>query len=277
MILGIFAKTFPQVGAREVLGAVREAGYECTQFNLSCLGLPSMPDALEPNIAPSIAAASKETGISIASLSGTYNMIHPDKTVREQGLKRLKLLMQHCHPMGTRLITLCTGSRDPENMWSFHPDNASQESWQLLLQEMERAVLLAEHYDVDLGVEPEMTNVVSSAKKARELLDTLRSNHLKIILDPANLFEEGDTSLSRDRNSEAVSLLAEHLAMAHAKDRKQDGTFAAPGDGVVDFKHFLYLLEDADFSGPLVAHGFGAEKAPDVSRFLCNALDNSHG
>ena len=48
MQLGIFARTFDTQGARETLAAVGEAGYAVAQFNLACLGLPSMPDADRP-------------------------------------------------------------------------------------------------------------------------------------------------------------------------------------------------------------------------------------
>ena len=46
MQLGIFARTFDTVGARaDARAPSREAGYAVAQFNLACLGLPSMPDA----------------------------------------------------------------------------------------------------------------------------------------------------------------------------------------------------------------------------------------
>lgn len=268
MQLGIFAKTFPEIGAVPVLKAVKAAGYETAQFNLSCLGLPTMPDELDPAHVQEILQASTQTGISIAALSGTYNMAHPEQAVREVGLRRLELLMQHAHGLGTRLITLCTGTRDPHDQWKNHPDNSTPAAWQVMHHEVARAAALAEQYDVDLGIEPELSNVVSSAKHAKKLIDTLGSKRLKIILDPANLFEHGDTAHSRDLNQEAIDLLGEHIAMAHAKDRRADGTFAAPGGGVIDFVHLLGLLRSVGFDGPVVTHGLNTEQAPAVAQFL---------
>ena len=272
MQLGIFAKTFPEVGALPVLRAVRAAGYDVTQFNLSCVGLPSLPDALDSTVVQEVAQASAEMGISIAALSGTYNMAHPDAAVRDQGLRRLDVLMRHAPALGTRLITLCSGTRDPDDQWAYHPDNATAEAWTVMSREMARAAELAQRYGIDLGIEPEMTNVVSSARKARELLDTLGSPRLKIVLDPANLFEHGDTALSRERTREAVDLLGNDLAMAHAKDRRADGRFTFPGDGVVDFPDFVALLRGAGFQGPLVTHGLSAAEAPGVAQFLRGLL-----
>jgi sugar phosphate isomerase/epimerase len=45
--------------------------------------------------------------------------------------------------MGTSVITLCTGTRDPENMWRWHPENASSQAWSDLLSSMEAALRIA--------------------------------------------------------------------------------------------------------------------------------------
>ncbi len=277
MDIGIFAKTFPGLGAQSVLGAARAAGYRTTQFNLACLGGSSMPDALAPAVAQEIAAASRSTGAAIAAVSGTYNMAHPDEAVRSAGLARLDVLIRHAHAMGTRLVTLCTGSRDAKDQWRHHPDNDSPEAWRVMLTEMERAVAIAEQHDVDLGIEPELANVVSSAQHARRLIDSIRSPSIKIVLDPANLFEVAGSAQRRAVVAEAVDLLGDRVAMAHAKDRLANGEFAAAGTGVIDFHHFVGCLRAIEFDGPLVTHGLAAAEAPSVCEFLTRTLAETIG
>ena len=53
--------------------------------------------------------------------------------------------------MGTSVITLCTGTRDPNNMWGWHPENASSQAWSDLLSSMEAAVRIAEEELVTLA------------------------------------------------------------------------------------------------------------------------------
>jgi sugar phosphate isomerase/epimerase len=272
MQLGIFAKTFATTGALPTLEAVRRAGYATAQFNLACLGLPSMPDAVPPGAPGEIAAASARTGVTIAAVSGTWNMIHPDRAVRAKGLRRLAVLAAACRPMGTRLVTLCTGTRDPDDQWRAHPDNASPAAWRDLRAEMEAAAAIADAHDVDLGIEPELANVVSSAAAARRLLDEIASPRLRIVLDPANLFERAAPAERRRLVEEAAALLGPDLAMAHAKDRTPDGGFTAAGRGVVDFAHFIACLRAAGFDGPLVAHGLAATDAPAAAAFLGRLL-----
>jgi sugar phosphate isomerase/epimerase len=268
MRLGIFAKTFAGTDPLTVLQSARVAGYTTVQYNMACSGLPAMPDALTDAQTAAVADASAATGLMITAVSGTYNMIHPDPTVRATGLRRLGVLIDHAAAMGTGMVTLCTGTRDAQDQWRHHPDNASPEAWRDLLDEMAKACALAEPKGIKLGIEPELANVIDGAAKARRLIDTLQSPALAIVLDPANLFEIEPLDLQRDILSEAVDLLGDRIQMAHAKDRDPLGSFVAAGKGVVDFPHFIGRLRSAGFDGDLVTHGLTAEEAPGVAAFL---------
>ncbi|WP_137932542.1 sugar phosphate isomerase/epimerase family protein [Mesorhizobium comanense] len=268
MRLGIFAKTFPGTDPAAVLAAVKEAGYETTQFNLACAGLPSMPDAVPADAVAAIRAAARSSGVSLAALSGTYNMAHPDSVVRDDGLKRLVVVVDAAAALGIPLVTLCTGSRNAADQWAYHPDNATPAAWSDMATEMEKALALAERAGVDLGIEPEQANIVTSAADATRLIAAMGSKHLKIVLDPANLFEHATPDEARAIVAAAIDESAGHIAMAHAKDRHGDGRFATAGQGIVDFPDFVARLKAAGFEGALVTHGLSADEAPGVATFL---------
>ncbi|MQT11876.1 sugar phosphate isomerase/epimerase family protein [Segnochrobactrum spirostomi] len=272
MQLGIFAKTFEGTDAATVLAAVKAAGYGATQFNMACLGLPSMPDAIAPEAAASVTAAVRETGIAVVAVSGTYNMIHPDPAVRATGLARLEVLAAASAGLGTGLVTLCTGTRDAHDQWRHHPDNASPEAWRDLLVEMTKAAAIAERYGIDLGIEPELANVVSSAPLARRLIDEVASPRLKIVLDPANLFEVASRAEQQRLVAGAIDLLADRIAMGHAKDRGPEGDFRTAGTGVLDYDFYLTRLAATGFDGPLITHGLAAHEAAGVAAFLSAKL-----
>lgn len=273
MKLGIFAKTFEGTQPGPVLKAVAGAGFVCAQYNMACSGLASMPDVIDEGQAGAIAGAAHKAGIEIAAVSGTYNMIHPDRAVREAGHRRLAVLAERSHAMSTRLITLCTGTRDPFDQWKEHPDNGTPEAWRDLLESMETAIGIAERYDVDLGIEPELANVINSAQNARRLIDEMQSRRIRIVLDPANLFETATLDEQRVTVSAAIDLLADRIVMAHAKDRNPDGSFATAGKGVLDYSHYLGCLKAIGFTGSLITHGLAAKEAEDVSRFLSEKLE----
>src|SRR5438477_1696225 len=173
MQLGIFAKTFTRTTVEETLDAVVAHKLDCIQFNFSSAGLESLPDKIDPSLAKRIGTAVRKRGICMAGVSGTFNMIHPDPKQRADGFRRLEAIAASCQMIGTNLITLCTGTRDPEDMWRGHPDNDSNNAWRDLAMGMQHALEIAERHEVFLGIEPELANVINSAPKARRLLDEM--------------------------------------------------------------------------------------------------------
>lgn len=265
MRLGIFARTFARPQLEEVFDVVKEHQFDCVQFNLACAGLPTLPDEITPALTARIREAATSRGIEIAAVSGTYNMIHPDREVRQMGLRRLDTLAAACHSMGTSIITLCTGSRDPVNMWRWHPENASSQAWSDLLSSMEVALRIAEKEQVTLAFEPERANVVNTAAKGHALLAAMQSSHLKVVIDPANLITPGDKGQVLN---EVFDLLGEHIVIAHAKDRGADDTFQPAGEGILDYDQYVYLLKRLSFTGPLILHGLLEGQVEVARQFL---------
>jgi sugar phosphate isomerase/epimerase len=254
--IGIFAKTFPRRTPEANLDAVRSHGLGVVQYNLACAGLPSLPDRIEPRLAQQIGAAAAFRGISIAAVSGTFNMIDPIRERRDAGMHRLGQLAGACHLLGTKIITLCTGTRDPDDMWRGHPANVRPDAWADLLRAMEQAIAIAEEYDLWLAIEPETANVVDSPAKARRLLDELSSPRLKIIIDPANLFHVEDLPHQRAILDAAFDLLGPDIVLAHAKDLRivnRTVHHVTAGTGVLDYRHYLTLLREIPV--PLIVHG----------------------
>ncbi len=268
MQIGIFAKTFPGTEPLGVLSAVRDSGYACAQFNLACCDLPSMPDAVSEETIAAVRSAVQGTGISLVALSGTYNMAHPDIAVRQTGLIQLAVVIETAAALSIPLVTLCTGTRDRNDQWAHHPDNGDPSAWADMAAETSKALELAERHGVDLGIEPEQANIVTSASDARRLIGEMGSRRLRIVLDPANLFEQATRTQARAIIEEAVEISAGHIALAHAKDRHSDGRFATAGRGVVDFADFIARLRSVNFDGPLVTHGLSASEASGVAGFL---------
>lgn len=272
MQLGIFARTFSRPGLTETLDAVRDSGLRAMQFNLALAGGPPLPDAIPAELAAHVREETARRELSVAAVSGTYNMAHPDPAVRADGARRLATLIPAARALGTSIVTLCTGSRDAEDMWRRHPDNDTPEAWRDMLESLEPALALAEAHGVTLALEPEHANVVDSAAAARRLLDEARSARLKVVIDAANLFSGADLDRQSDTLREAFDLLAGDLVLAHAKDVRHDGAVVAAGRGDLDYGLYLALLADAAGDVPLIAHGLAESEVPASVAFLQAAL-----
>ena len=77
--------------------------------------------------------------------------------------------------------------------------------------------------DVILAFEPEVNNIVDSARKARRLLDEIASPHLKVVIDGANLFHVGELPRMREILDEAFQVRGDDIRLAHGKDLERDG------------------------------------------------------
>ena len=168
MQLGIFAKTFPRPTLEQTLDAVVGHGLTHIQFNMSCMGLATLPDKLDEGSCVWIAQMLHERGLTMAAISGTFNMVDPNASRLENNLRRLEVLAAACRWLDTRIITLCTGSLDAHDMWKWHPENARKSTWERLVETMRAAVAIADRHEVTLAFEPEINNVVSSVDASAE-------------------------------------------------------------------------------------------------------------
>lgn len=270
MEIGIFSKTFARPTLGAVLDAVAEHGVHAVQFNMSCAGVAEMPDLIEPALVTTIRQEMAARGITMSAISGTFNMIHPDMAERQMGLRRLRTLAAACAGLGTSVITLCTGTRNTQSMWRSHPDNGSADAWRDLVVSMHEAATIAEEYGVTMAFEPEVSNVIDSAQRARQLLDEIGSSNLKVVMDGANIFHKGELPHMTAILAEAFDLLGNDIALAHAKDLTEDGHAgnAAAGTGLLDYDLYVRLLDDSGYKGALVLHGLSEAQTPECIAFL---------
>ena len=152
MYPAIFARTYPLGPADQLLSSIARDGYEGMQFNLSCLGLASLPDSVPAGDLTAFAEAARERSLAIAGLSGTYNMAHPDKALRRAARARFANVVAAAPLLGTPIVTLCTGSRNADDMWAAHPDNASAAAWTDMRAELDRLLSENELWDGRRGV-----------------------------------------------------------------------------------------------------------------------------
>jgi sugar phosphate isomerase/epimerase len=272
--IGILLGTFGRGTLEARLDAVKACGLDCVQVSLDCAGLPDMPEEISPGVAGRIRRAAADRGITIAAVQGTFNMSHPDAEQRRAGLRRLRVLAEACPQLGASKIHLCTGTRDRDNMWRRHPDNDLPASWRDMAACVREATDIARQARVVLAFEPEVNNVVDSARKARRLLDEIGSPFLKVTIDPANLFHAGELPRMKEILDEAFALVGKDVVLAHAKDLDHDGDAGhkAAGQGKLNYDRYLSLLHTYRFPGPLLLHGLSEAQVHGCVAFLREKL-----
>ena len=246
---------------------MKERGFEAVQFAFSSIaetdftpnGQIEIPAVIPSAAIRAVAENAVKYGIPVEVINGTFNMAHPDRVIREEGIRRFEILCRAAKELRAKYISLCSGTRNAGHLWSPHPDNDTQEAWNDMLDTVSRCTKIAEEYGITLAVESEASNIISTPERARRLMDTVGSPNLKMILDCANLFHTGEAHKENVREilEHAFALYGDDIVLAHGKDiREGDGIdFCGTGLGIVDFAYTAALLEQYDFTGNMFLHG----------------------
>lgn len=268
--LGVFARIFQRPSAPEVASAVAEAGFRLAQLNLSCIGLPTIPLELGQVDLPAIALAFAQAEVAIWGLSASYNMASPDVPRRREETDRAAALVQRAGELKAAFATLCTGSRDPTDMWAPHPGNTTPEAWRAMRESLDVLLTAAQAGGVRLVVEPEPGNVVADARRARRLLEELGNDSAQvgIILDPANLVPLSSIGQQDTVLREAFDLLGQHTVALHAKDVVGPGQYAAAGMGHLDYALVFELYGQLGRPVPVIVQDAAEDDVGRVRAFL---------
>ena len=247
--IGIFSRTYEIGDLEETYRRMTANGITHTQFNLSNAGLPSLPEHVAETKLEEIRTLTAKYNIRLDALSGTFNMIDPDEEARKKGCDQFKLQCQIARYLGIPIVTLCTGSKNKESKWKWHEDNTKQSSWDDLMRTTETILKYADDNDVILGVETEASNIICSPEIARKYMDASGSDRIKIIMDGANLFHDGDAADMEKVLKEGFEILGRDIVLAHAKDISFKGNteFVAAGQGDLDFRLYIDLLKKTGY------------------------------
>jgi len=275
--LGIFAKTYQHDRLGDLLDAVVADGFSALQFNMACAGLESMPAQIGDHTVERIQKGLSQRGLHMCALSATFNMIHPNLNEREKDLRRFAVLAESARALGTDLLTLCTGTRDPTSMWKDHLENGTPQAWRDLIETLTKCIAIAEEHDLRLGIEPEIHNVVDSPQKARRLLDEMQCTRLIIVMDPANIFRYQDLPQMDTILRNSFDLLEPFIALAHCKDVSDDNPpiYGAAGTGVLNYRLYLELLRQMEYPGPLIFHSLSEGQIPSSVEYVKSFLSES--
>ena len=273
--IGIFSRTYEIGDLEETYRRMTANGITHTQFNLSNAGLPSLPEHVAETKLEEIRTLTAKYNIRLDALSGTFNMIDPDEEARKKGCDQFKLQCQIARYLGIPIVTLCTGSKNKESKWKWHEDNTKQSSWDDLMRTTETILKYADDNDVILGVETEASNINCSPEIARKYMDASGSDRIKIIMDGANLFHDGDAADMEKVLKEGFEILGRDIVLAHSKDISFKGNteFVAAGQGDLDFRLYIDLLKKTGYEGALIMHGLSEEQIPASKKFLEEILN----
>lgn len=281
MKIGICSTDFAPDRADALFAKIHSIGFRAVQFSFgSILGGEEMMPQLDTAMISEVKTAAEKYGVEIVAVNCTFNMIDPDGNRLRENLRRTEVMCWSAKQLGCSILTLCTGSRNPESMWAWHEDNTKPEYWSLLMKVMRQVVTYAEQSGITLVVETEASNIVRTPALSRQMLDEINSPNLKMVIDCANLFLPG-TAHCKNADSTiqmAFDTFGTEIALAHGKDiADSDGIeFVPAGEGIVNYDLFLRLLHSYGYRGAMILHGIYKEDLmPSCVSFISQKIRES--
>ena len=140
------------------------------------------------------------------------------------------------------------------------PDIWSEETWKARVAAVAEMAEVAEREGIDIAAHPLYFTPLKSVERCKDLLDSVGSPRLKILLDLVNMCEPHMYYRTTDLVNHAFDVLGEHIASVHAKDVKISGggigggakaekgnpivhiDEAVPGTGVMDDETIMRRL-----------------------------------
>jgi sugar phosphate isomerase/epimerase len=82
-------------------------------------------------------------------------------------------------------------------------------------------------------------------------------------MDGANIFHTGELAKVREMLDEAFDLVGNDIILAHGKDLDHDGEagHVPAGRGLLDYEHYLRLMQQSGYNGAIILHGLKPSEA----------------
>ena len=158
---------------------------------------------------------------------------------------------------------------DPKTPLSNKP-KLSEEEWKLLIFRINEISKMMIDENMPLAYHHHMGTVIETEAETRRLIENTNDS-VKLLIDTGHMLFAGGDSIKVTED------FIERIIHVHCKDIRKnildkslkndstfrqaflDGAFTVPGDGCIDYKPFLTLLKNKDYSGWLVVE---AEQDP---------------
>lgn len=226
--------------------AIWKQGFTCVHLALSKTIGPQLmnPEAATPGLA---AHVKKELGeLDVAVLGCYLNLTHPDEAAYRETLKKYKAHVQLARWMNAGVLGTETGN--PNAAYKYDPLRShTPEALEMFIRRVTPVVECAERFGVTLAIEPVYDHIVYDGRAARKVLDAVRSDNLKIILDPVNLLHPDNFDRRDEVIAEAIDLIGEETVIVHMKDYVPGGekyAACACGLGVMDYRAILRFVKE---------------------------------
>lgn len=292
--VGIFTGYYPY-GLDETIRKIKESDFNCVQLDVSFKDCDAAKGELTKEKAVEIRSKLRAANLPVIAVSAYTNFIHPNPEKRKANLDYIKTMIRFAHDLGCSYVTSETGTYNEESDWVWDDRNATEEVYQETLAVVKEIVSFAEAHEVTFLIENYVNNVIGSAEQIQRLFRDVDSDHLGLICDPTNYFDETNIGNMEEELEKIFERLAPFMKIAHAKDCRlaedlgekhaaidadESHTFRgaggvelpAAGLGVLNYELYLKLLAKHHPNMPLIIEHLDEGDIPRAKAFVDGIL-----
>ena len=224
----------------------REEGFSCVHLALSKVieGVNFDDCALNEGLAMYAKRVFRRQGLDVAVLGCYLNLAHPEP----EKLREIQSLyyghIRVAALLGAGVVGTETGA--PNADYKMDANTHTQAALDTFVRGLSPVVECAEHYGVTVAIEPVWNHIVYDADRAVQVLKSIGSHNLRIILDPVNLLYAGNVEERERVIGDAIEKLGDYVAVVHLKDFIYDGdrlNNIAAGTGEMDYTRILRFMK----------------------------------
>ena len=202
---------------QERLGFARKQGFSCVHLALSKtipgFSMDDAPALLNAALADELKEAFKAQGLDCAVLGCYLKLATTDAEALEHTRDIYRAHLRFARMMGAGVV----GTETP--LASGVPlDADSPETLALFLRCVEPLVRCAEEEGAILAIEPVACHIVNTPQRMEQLLDALKSDYVRVILDAVNLLTRDNCAQADAIVDEAIRRFGDRVSVLHMKD-----------------------------------------------------------
>lgn len=256
---------------RERLGFVAAQGFRCVQLAMGKavpgFQMNAAPELLTEDLAAEVREELGNAGVSCAVLGCYLKLAAADEETAQEVREIYRAHLRFAAQIGA----LCVGTETPPAEGPEGKACRTEEAYHLFLNRMRPLVQAAEELGVTLAVEPVCTHIIHDADRAVRMLEDLKSDRVKIILDAVNLIDTEHVGGAGELVRDAVRKLGGQVCVLHMKDYLPQPEAVRPrpvpcGQGEMDYRALLELAREREL--PMLLENTAHDNAEETRLWL---------
>ena len=259
------------------LGFAKAQGFSCAHLALSKVidgfKMDDAPDRLDADMAGRVRGSFADAGLECAVL-GCYLKL---ATLDDEALERTRAVYR-AHLRFARLMGAGVVGTETPLAPDVRGDIHDPEALKLFLRCVEPLARCAEEEGAILAIEPVACHVVNTPERMEQVLDALKSDHVRVILDAVNLLTRDNYAGADAIVDEAIRRFGDRVSVLHMKDYTVDPCAymtkaCACGDGLMRYDRLLDFAREKSL--PMTLENTTPENAVAARLHLegyCSAL-----